>query len=63
MFHRYKYFQVLNVGEARNQSADVVQPLAGDASMEKELEHFRMVVLIIHVQMISVVTSFLFSGK
>ncbi|KAH6820104.1 hypothetical protein C2S53_015907 [Perilla frutescens var. hirtella] len=43
---------VLNAGEARNQSADVVQPLAditqllaGDSSvsMEKELEHFRMV--------------------
>lgn len=34
---------VLNVGEARNQSADVLQPLAGDASMDKELEHFRMV--------------------
>lgn len=43
---------VLNAGEARNQSDDVVQPLvditqllAGDSSvsMEKELEHFRMI--------------------
>ncbi|KAI3445391.1 hypothetical protein Pfo_002056 [Paulownia fortunei] len=36
---------VLSEGEARNQSDDIVQPLAGDinVSMEKELEHFRMV--------------------
>ncbi|KAI3450300.1 hypothetical protein Pfo_006965 [Paulownia fortunei] len=37
--------KVLSEGEARNQSDDIVQPLAGDinVSMEKELEHFRMV--------------------
>ncbi|KAK6119049.1 hypothetical protein DH2020_047199 [Rehmannia glutinosa] len=36
---------VLYESEARNQSADTVQPLDGDInlSMEKELEHFRMV--------------------
>lgn len=56
------YFQELNAGEARNQSAevvqqlaDIIQPLAGDSKvlMEKELEHFRMVVLTILVYMSS----------
>ncbi|KAK6119029.1 hypothetical protein DH2020_047236 [Rehmannia glutinosa] len=41
----HAFLLVLYESEARNQSADTVQPLDGDInlSMEKELEHFRMV--------------------